>query len=44
MVNKGKTNVMPAHGSRLSAEQIHVLSAYVWNLSQPKGVAVAAGQ
>ena len=44
MVNKGKTNVMPAHASRLSPEQIHVLSAYVWNLSQPKGVAVAAKQ
>ena len=44
MVNKGKTNVMPAHAGRLTAEQIHVLGAYVWNLSQPKGVAVAAGQ
>jgi cytochrome c oxidase cbb3-type subunit 3 len=35
MVNKGKTNVMPAHGSRFSAEQIHVLAAYVWGLSRP---------
>jgi len=33
MVNNGKTNVMPAHGERLSAEQIHVLTAYVWGLS-----------
>jgi cytochrome c oxidase cbb3-type subunit 3 len=33
MVNNGKTNVMPAHGERLTAEQIHVLSAYVWGLS-----------
>lgn len=33
MVNNGKTNVMPAHGSRLSPEQIHVLAAYVWSLS-----------
>lgn len=41
MINKGKVNVMPAHGSRLSAEQIHVLAAYVWNLSQPKGVGIA---
>jgi cytochrome c oxidase cbb3-type subunit III len=24
---------MPAHGERLSPEQIHVLAAYVWSLS-----------
>ena len=35
MVNKGKTNVMPAHGSRFTPEQIHVLAAYVWGLSRP---------
>ncbi|MGE5117903.1 MAG: cytochrome-c oxidase, cbb3-type subunit III [Betaproteobacteria bacterium] len=34
MIVNGKTNVMPAQGGRLSAEQIHVLAAYVWNLSQ----------
>ena len=33
MINKGKTNVMPAHETRLSPEQIHVLAAYVWSLS-----------
>ena len=33
MVTNGKTNVMPAHKERLSAEQIHVLAAYVWSLS-----------
>ncbi|HSW05921.1 cytochrome-c oxidase, cbb3-type subunit III [Aquabacterium sp.] len=33
MINRGKTNVMPAHASRLSREQIHVLGAYVWSLS-----------
>jgi len=33
MVTKGKTNVMPAHGDRLTPEQIHVLTAYVWGLS-----------
>jgi len=33
MVTKGKTNVMPAHGSRLTPEQIHLLAAYVWSLS-----------
>jgi cytochrome c oxidase cbb3-type subunit 3 len=33
MINKGRTNVMPAHGSRLTPEQIQVLAAYVWGLS-----------
>ena len=41
MVNNGKTNVMPAQEKRLSAEQIHVLGAYVWSLSQ-SAVATAA--
>jgi cytochrome c oxidase cbb3-type subunit 3 len=35
IVNNGKTNVMPEHGSRLTPEQIHVLAAYVWSLSAP---------
>ncbi len=39
MVNKGKTNVMPAHGSRFSPQQIHVLAAYVWGLSRPAAAA-----
>ena len=39
MINGGKTNVMPAFGERLSAEQIHVLAAYVWSLSQTAAVA-----
>jgi cytochrome c oxidase cbb3-type subunit 3 len=39
MVNNGKTNVMPAFETRLNAEQIHVLAAYVWNLSQGSTVA-----
>jgi hypothetical protein len=26
---------MPAQEKRLSAEQIHVVGAYVWSLSQP---------
>jgi len=33
MINTGKTNVMPAQQGKLSAEQIHVLAAYVWSLS-----------
>ena len=39
MINSGKTNIMPAFGERLSAEQIHVLAAYVWSLSQSSAVA-----
>ncbi len=39
IVNTGKTNVMPAFGERLSAEQIHVLAAYVRSLSQTAAVA-----
>ncbi|MDP1693540.1 MAG: cytochrome-c oxidase, cbb3-type subunit III [Burkholderiaceae bacterium] len=39
MVNGGKNNVMPAHAARFSAEQIRVLAAYVWNLSQGGKVA-----
>jgi cytochrome c oxidase cbb3-type subunit 3 len=42
MVNNGKTNIMPAQEKRLSAEQIHVVGAYVWNLSQPAGAAAGA--
>ncbi len=41
MVNNGKTSVMPAFEHRLSGEQIHVLAAYVWNLSQSTAVATA---
>ena len=41
MVTTGKQNVMPAFEKRLSAEQIHVLAAYVWNLSQSTTVAAA---
>ena len=39
MVNGGKNNVMPAFEKRLSPEQIHVLAAYVWSLSQTTAVA-----
>lgn len=34
IVNSGKLNVMPAQGGRMMPEQIHVLAAYVWGLSQ----------
>jgi len=33
MVTQGKNSVMPAHESRFTPEQIHVLAAYVWSLS-----------
>jgi cytochrome c oxidase cbb3-type subunit 3 len=36
MIANGKTNVMPAQEKRLSPQQIHVLGAYVWSLSQPR--------
>jgi cytochrome c oxidase cbb3-type subunit 3 len=39
IVTQGKLNVMPAQAQRLSPEQIHVLAAYVWSLSQPRVVA-----
>lgn len=40
MVNQGKTNVMPAQGPRFTPEQVNVLTAYVWNLSQATKVAL----
>ena len=33
MVNNGKMNQMPAQEDRLTPSQIHVLTAYVWGLS-----------
>ena len=39
MVTQGKTNVMPSFEQRLTPEQIHVLAAYVWNLSQSTALA-----
>jgi cytochrome c oxidase cbb3-type subunit 3 len=44
MINNGKTNVMPAHASRLNPEQIHVLGAYVWSLSHKGGATTTAQQ
>ena len=32
-IRKGRINSMPAHGEKLSPEQIEVLTAYVWGLS-----------
>lgn len=33
MISEGKHNVMPAQKGKLSDEQIHVLTAYVWGMS-----------
>lgn len=33
MVNNGKQNQMPAQEERLTKDQIHVLSSYIWSLS-----------
>ena len=38
-ITNGINNMMPAQGRLLTAEQIHVLGAYVWSLSQPTQVA-----
>jgi len=32
-INEGKTNQMPAQATKFTPEQIHVLAAYVWGLS-----------
>ena len=42
MINGGKTNQMPAQQGRLTEAQIHVLTAYVWGLSNK--TATVAGQ
>jgi cytochrome c oxidase cbb3-type subunit 3 len=39
IITNGKTNIMPPQAARLAPEQIHVLAAYVWNLSQSASVA-----
>jgi cytochrome c oxidase cbb3-type subunit 3 len=33
MINNGMVNVMPAQGDKLTEAQIHVLTAYVWGMS-----------
>ena len=34
MITQGKTNMMPAQARNLTPDQIHLLAAYVWSLSQ----------
>jgi cytochrome c oxidase cbb3-type subunit 3 len=33
MINNGKVNVMPAQAAKLTEAQIHVLTSYIWSLS-----------
>ncbi|MFM8863787.1 MAG: cytochrome-c oxidase, cbb3-type subunit III, partial [Limnohabitans sp.] len=40
MINNGKNNQMPAQSHKLTEGQIHVLTSYVWGLSQAKTAAV----
>lgn len=39
IVNKGKTNEMPAQAGKLTEAQIHVLTAYIWGLSNKSAAA-----
>ena len=39
IVNNGRTNQMPAQEGKLTEQQIKVLTAYVWSLSNPGGAA-----
>ena len=39
MINNGKSNQMPAQKDKLTEDQIHVLTAYVWGLSNNPKVA-----
>jgi cytochrome c oxidase cbb3-type subunit 3 len=41
-IQRGKDNQMPAHGDKLTPEQIRVLAAYVWSLSQSSLTAIKA--
>ncbi|NJN00469.1 MAG: cytochrome-c oxidase, cbb3-type subunit III [Aquincola sp.] len=39
IITQGRNNVMPAQGKLLTPEQVHVLGAYVWSLSNGTQVA-----
>ena len=39
MINSGKTNQMPAQSGKLTDQQINVLTAYVWGMSNKPGAA-----
>ena len=39
MINDGKTNQMPAQAGKLTDQQINVLTAHVWGMSNKPGAA-----
>lgn len=41
IINNGKMNQMPAQADKLSESQIHVLTAYIWGLSNKPAMAAA---
>ncbi|PKO24883.1 MAG: cytochrome-c oxidase, cbb3-type subunit III [Betaproteobacteria bacterium HGW-Betaproteobacteria-8] len=41
MINNGKTNQMPTQAEKLSEAQIHVLTSYIWGLSNKPGQVAA---
>ena len=41
-IDNGRENMMPEHGSKMTAEQIHVLTSYVISLSRPAAAAPGA--
>jgi len=43
-INNGRNNMMPEHGSKLTASQIHVLTGYVMSLSPPTAAAAPTGR
>ncbi|WMW82274.1 cytochrome-c oxidase, cbb3-type subunit III [Undibacterium cyanobacteriorum] len=43
-INKGRSNQMPAHKALLSEAKIHLLTAYVWSLSNSGNSAAAASE
>ena len=43
-IKQGKTNQMPAWRGKFTEAQIHVLTAYVWGLSNPAGQAGEAAE
>ena len=43
-IKQGKTNQMPAWHGKFTEAQIHVLTAYVWGLSNPAGQAAEAAE
>jgi cytochrome c oxidase cbb3-type subunit 3 len=43
-INNGRENMMPEHGSKLTANQVHVLTGYVMSLSAPGATRLPAAQ